>query len=218
MAQVKITETVLRDSHQSLIATRMTTDEMLPILISERADPGFIVKILSVKAVYGIIAGFAVDFLIRKFNERKIGVGIHGICTQEHCHCEKGIVRSALKHTLSITFFIFVISVTLNVIFAAIGTGSISNLVLNKPVIGEALAGLIGLIPNCAASVALTELYLQGFMSAGAMISGLMVGAGVGLLVLFRTNRNTKENIQLTVILYTAGVIGGIITQALGIF
>lgn len=203
----------------TLIAVFLSTsDEMLPILLSERADPGFIARVLLVKALYGTAAGFLVDFLFRKFNERKIGVGIHGICTKEHCHCEKGIFRSALRHTLNITFFILVISVALNILFAGIGTGGMSKLVLNKPVIGEILAGLVGLIPNCAAPIALTELYLQGVMSAGAMVSGLMVGAGVGLLVLFRTNRNTKENIQLTVILYIAGVAGGIITQALRIF
>lgn len=203
----------------TLIAVFLSTsDEMLPILLSERADIRFIVKVLLVKAVYGAAAGFAVDFLFRKFNERKIGVGIHGICTKEHCHCEKSIVRSALKHTLDITTFIFLISVGLNVLFAVVGTDSFVNVVLNKPVIGEALAGLIGLIPNCAASVALTQLYLEGVMSAGAMVSGLMVGAGVGLLVLFRTNRNTKENVQLTAILYAAGVTGGILAQALRIF
>ena len=191
---------------------------MLPILLSERAGIGFIAKVLIVKALYGVIAGFLVDFLFRKLNERRIGVGIHGICTQEHCHCEKGIVRSALKHTVSITFFILLISIALNILLSIVGTENLSNLVLNRPVIGEVLAGLIGLIPNCAASIALTQLYLEGVMSAGAMVSGLMVGAGVGLLVLFRTNRHTRQNIQLTILLYILGVAGGLIVQGLRIF
>ena len=195
-----------------------TSDEMLPILLSERAGIGFITKVLIVKALYGVIAGFLVDFLFRKLNERRIGVGIHGICTQEHCHCEKGIVRSALKHTVSITFFILLISIALNILLTIVGTENLSNLVLNQPVIGEVLAGLIGLIPNCAASIALTQLYLEGIMSAGAMVSGLMVGAGVGLLVLFRTNRHTRQNIQLTILLYILGVAGGLIVQGLRIF
>jgi hypothetical protein len=203
----------------TLIAVFLSTsDEMLPILLSERAGIGFITKVLIVKALYGVIAGFLVDFLFRKLNERRIGVGIHGICTQEHCHCEKGIVRSALKHTVSITFFILLISIALNILLAVIGTENLSNLVLNRPVIGEVLAGLIGLIPNCAASIALTQLYLEGVMSAGAMVSGLMVGAGVGLLVLFRTNRHTRQNIQLTILLYILGVAGGLIVQGLRIF
>ena len=195
-----------------------TSDEMLPILLSERVSFGFIGKVLLVKALYGVAAGFAVDFLFRKFNERKIGIGIHGICTQEHCHCEKGIVRSALKHTASISFFILLISAALNILFSLVGTESMSGFLLNQPVIGEILAGVIGLIPNCAASIALTQLYLEGAMSAGAMISGLMVGAGVGLLVLYRTNRNTRENIQLTVILYVLGILGGILIECLHIF
>ena len=203
----------------TLIAVFLSTsDEMLPILLSERAGIGFITKVLIVKALYGVIAGFLVDFLFRKLNERRIGVGIHGICTQEHCHCEKGIVRSAIKHTVSITFFILLISIVLNILLAIVGTENLSNLVLNQPVIGEVLAGLIGLIPNCAASIALTQLYLEGVMSAGAMVSGLMVGAGVGLLVLFRTNRHTRQNIQLTILLYILGVAGGLIVQALRIF
>jgi hypothetical protein len=203
----------------TLIAVFLSTsDEMLPILLSERAGIGFITKVLIVKALYGVIAGFLVDFLFRKLNERRIGVGIHGICTQEHCHCEKGIVRSALKHTVSITFFILLISIALNILLAVVGTENLSNLVLNQPVIGEVLAGLIGLIPNCAASIALTQLYLEGVMSAGAMVSGLMVGAGVGLLVLFRTNRHTRQNIRLTILLYILGVAGGLIVQALRIF
>ena len=203
----------------TLIAVFLSTsDEMLPILLSERAGIGFIAKVLIVKALYGVIAGFLVDFLFRKLNERRIGVGIHGICTQEHCHCEKGIVRSALKHTVSITFFILLISIALNILLAVVGTENLSNLVLNQPVIGEVLAGLIGLIPNCAASIALTQLYLEGVMSAGAMVSGLMVGAGVGLLVLFRTNRHTRQNIQLTILLYILGVAGGLIVQGLRIF
>lgn len=203
----------------TLIAVFLSTsDEMLPILLSERARIGFITKVLIVKALYGVIAGFLVDFLFRKLNERRIGVGIHGICTQEHCHCEKGIVRSALKHTVSITFFILLISIALNILLTIVGTENLSNLVLNQPVIGEVLAGLIGLIPNCAASIALTQLYLEGIMSAGAMVSGLMVGAGVGLLVLFRTNRHTRQNIQLTILLYILGVAGGLIVQGLRIF
>jgi len=203
----------------TLIAVFLSTsDEMLPILLSERAGIGFITKVLIVKALYGVIAGFLVDFLFRKLNERRIGVGIHGICTQEHCHCEKGIVRSAIKHTVSITFFILLISIVLNILLAIVGTENLSNLVLNQPVIGEVLAGLIGLIPNCAASIALTQLYLEGVMSAGAMVSGLMVGAGVGLLVLFRTNRHTRQNIQLTILLYILGVAGGLIVQGLLIF
>ncbi len=200
----------------TLIAVFLSTsDEMLPIFLSNHVELSLIGKILLIKACYGILAGFLVDFLFRRLNLRKIGVGIHGLCEAEHCDCEQSIFRSALKHTLNITLFIFVISVVLNLVVEGIGTSNLQHLVFNKPVIGEILAGLIGLIPNCAASVALTTMYLDGAMSAGAMMAGLMVGAGVGLLVLLRTNRSRKETLQITAILYAAGVLGGLLTGAL---
>ena len=147
----------------TLIAVFLSTsDEMLPIFLSNRVDIALIGKILLIKACYGVIAGFVVDFLFRWLNLRKIGVGIHGLCEAEHCECEQGILKSSVKHTLSITLFIFLISVALTLVIEVIGTGNLENLVFNQPVIGEILAGLIGLIPNCAASVALTTMYLDG--------------------------------------------------------
>lgn len=194
-----------------------TSDEMLPILISSRAPLDLIFKVLAVKAVYGVLAGFAADLLFRRFNRRKIGENIHDFCMQEQCQCEESIVRSALRHTLSIALFLFAASLALNVALALVGEENLGSLILNRPLIGEALAGVIGLIPNCAASVVITTLYMEGAMGAGAMISGLLVGAGVGLLVLFRTNRSLKENLQITGILYVSGVLGGILTEWLGV-
>ena len=200
----------------TLIAVFLSTsDEMLPIFLSNRVDPRLIIKIIVIKVVYGVIAGFVVDFLFRSLNVRKIGVGIHGFCEAEHCDCEKGILSSALKHTLSIAVFIFLITVALNLFLEMIGTQNLENIIFNRPVIGEVLAGLIGLIPNCAASVALTTMYLDGVMSGGAVMSGLMVGAGVGILVLLRTNRRRRESVKIIAILYAAGVIGGLLTSAL---
>jgi len=202
----------------TLIAVFLSTsDEMLPIFLSNRVDMALIGRILLIKALYGMAAGFVVDFLFRWLNLRKIGMSIHGICEAEHCECEQGIFRSAVKHTLSITLYIFLISVALTLFLEMIGTGNLEKLVFNRPVIGEILAGLIGLIPNCAASVALTTMYLDGAMSAGAMMAGLMVGAGVGILILFRTNRRKKETFQIIGILYCAGVIGGLLTGGLGL-
>jgi hypothetical protein len=200
----------------TLIAVFLSTsDEMVPIFLSHRVDAGLIIRILAIKVVYGVIAGFVVDFLFRSLNVRKIGAGIHGICEAEHCDCEKGIFSSSIRHTLSITLYIFLVSVGLYLFLELVGTQNLENIIFNQPVIGELLAGLIGLIPNCAASVALTTMYLDGAMSAGAMMSGLMVGAGVGILVLARANRNRKESAKIIVILYAAGVIGGLLTRFL---
>lgn len=203
----------------TLIAVFLSTsDEMLPIFLSSKVDIRLIIQIIAMKAVYGIIAGFVVDYLFRSLNVRKIGAGIHGICEAEHCDCEKGILSSAVKHTLSIALYILIISVALNLLLELIGTENLENLVFNQPVIGEVLAGLIGLIPNCAASVALTTMYLDGAMSAGAMMTGLLVGAGVGILVLFRSNRSRRDSAKIITILYAAGVIGGLLTSLLGLF
>ena len=166
---------------------------------------------LIAKAAIGAVAGFVIDLLVR---ERKIhphdhvhGHGendheeeehIHEICEHENCHCEKdGIFLSAVKHTLHITFFIIVIGFVLNTALHFVGEDVLAGLILNRPVLGPVLAGLVGLIPNCAASVTITQLYISGVISLGAMMSGLLVGAGVGLLVLFRVNPDKKKNLKI---------------------
>ncbi|HKM33231.1 MAG TPA: putative manganese transporter [Lachnospiraceae bacterium] len=202
----------------TLIAIYLSTsDEMLPILISEadKVGVGGILKILALKAVIGIIAGFIIDLLIRTKEDH--GNHIHEICEHDHCHCAgSGIFKSALIHTGQIAGFILLVSFALNVILYFLGGDALKSLLLNKPVIGVLLAGLVGLIPNCAASVVLTQLYVEGAMSFAACMSGLLVGAGIGLLVLFRANRNKKENIMIVVLLYIIGVCAGLLMELLG--
>lgn len=196
-----------------------TSDEMLPVLISEQADPAVILKILLVKMVIGIAAGFVIDGVIKnKFGRKEEELRIEHMCDHEHCHCGEGkIFQSAVNHTMQIFLFILLISFLLNLAIGLTGEEKISMILSGKPVIGPMLAGLLGLIPNCAASVALTQLYLEGILSAGSMIAGLLAGAGVGLLVLFRVNDNLKENIRITVLLYIIGVISGIIIETAGL-
>lgn len=202
----------------TLIAVFLSTsDEMLPILLSSQIPLPVILKIVSLKAVIGIAAGFVIDFLFRRFNQRKIGVSIHDLCMNENCQCEEGIFQSALKHTLNIAVFIFAITFLLNLGISVIGEENLGGMILNQPVIGEILAGIIGLIPNCAASVVITTLYMEGAMRAGAMMAGLLVGAGVGILVLFRTNKNVIENLKITGLLYGTGVLCGMIIDWLAV-
>ncbi|MBR6115557.1 MAG: arsenic efflux protein, partial [Oscillospiraceae bacterium] len=171
-----------------------TSDEMLPILISQRAPAAFILKVLSYKLLCGILVGVIVDTLELRF-ERARRKSLHELCEQEDCRCEDGVLRSALRHTMKIFIFIFIVSFLMNVFVGLVGEERLGSLILNRPVAGELLAGLIGLIPNCAASVVLTSLYLQGGVSAGAMVSGLLVSSGVGLLVLVRMNKNWRDNL-----------------------
>ncbi len=191
-----------------------TSDEMLPIMISENVGAAVILKILAVKVAVALAAGFAVDLLLGK-KQRQMQIG--HLCEQHHCHCENGIWKSALHHTVEIFLYIMVLSFTLNLLIGWIGEDAISSLFLNRPVVGELLAALVGMIPNCASSVAITQLYLNGVLSAGAMISGLLAGSGVGLLVLFRVNDDQKENIKILGLLYGIGVVGGIVVNWLGI-
>ena len=199
----------------TLIAVFLSTsDEMLPILISENAGVGMIVKVLAVKVVVAVAIGFAVDCIFRK-NEKDMQIG--HLCEQHHCHCEDGIWRSALHHTIEIFIYILLVSLMLNLLIAWIGEDALGSIILNRPVVGAMIAGLVGLIPNCAASVIITKLYLGGVLGAGAMIAGLLAGTGVGLLVLCRVNDNRKENLKLISILYVTGVAAGIIVEILGI-
>ena len=193
-----------------------TSDEMLPILLTEAVPAGTIFTILGIKLVLGIVAGFIIDFVIRMFRKEKVEEQeekIEEICEHEHCHCEEGIVTSAIKHTLNITIFIFFITLVLNGIIAYIGEDTIAHFISKNVILGPIVAGLIGLIPNCASSVILTELFISNVISMPVLISGVAVNAGVGLLVLFQTNKNVKENIKIVGILYLIGVLAGIILE-----
>ncbi len=188
-----------------------TSDEMLPILLSEKAPVELILKILLAKAAIGMVAGLLIDMVLRRKGE-PVHEHIHDICEQEHCHCEKGILRSAISHTLQITFFIFVVSFGLNLLLHVVGEDVLGNLILNRKILGPVLASVVGLVPNCAGSVVITQLYLQGAMGTGAMLAGLLTGSGVGLLVLFRVNHDKKECLKILGLLYGIGVIVGIVT------
>ena len=195
-----------------------TSDEMLPVFISRQVPVRVILSVLGMKVVIGMAAGFLVDLLfsvLKKQPEQEMD--IHHMCEHDHCHCEDGILKSALVHTAQIFFFIILVSFILNLVIDGVGEESLTEIILNQPLIGSLLSGAVGLIPNCAASVVITQLYLDGAMSLGAMMSGLLVGAGVGLIVLFRTNDSLKENLTMTGILYVIGVVAGIGIDFLGI-
>lgn len=249
-----------------------TSDEMLPILISERAPVSLMVQVVAAKAVIGITAGFIIDAVLgerglqgkriheQKHNHQEDGHDrdgqdhsyeghsdgelrqsqaenehshtehmpsheghhhgyeehnhIHELCQHEHCNCEKdGVFLAAVKHTLQITFFVLLITFVLNMILHFVGEDALASLILDRPVLGPVLAGIVGLVPNCAASVVITQLYLQGMINMGSMMAGLLVGAGVGLVVLFRVNRHRSENLKIVGILYAIGVAVGIVIE-----
>ncbi len=217
----------------TLIAVYLSTsDEMLPIFISEAVSPIIILKILGIKLIIGMIAGTIIDLLVhiiknKIIKNKKIEITVEEendedeighMCEEDHCHCnESGILKSAIHHTLSILVFIIIITFIINTVVHFVGEETIASWILNKPVIGPIIASLIGLIPNCAASVIITNMYLENVISLGSMISGLLTGAGVGLAVLLKTNNKIKENIGIITLLYAIGVISGIIIDLIGI-
>ena len=193
-----------------------TSDEMIPIMISEGIPIITIIKILGIKLIIAVIVGFLIDLIIqtRKNTEEE---KIVDLCEKEHCDCEHGILKSALKHTVNIFVFIVIITFIINMIVYFIGEENIANFLQANPVLAPVLASLIGLLPNCASSVILTQLYVQNVIPVSTMIAGLLVGAGVGLAVLFKMNKKLKENIEIVVLLVVIGTLSGIILQMLGI-
>lgn len=198
----------------TLIAVFLSTsDEMLPIMISENVAPSMIGKILLLKVIFALAAGFLVDFLLH----RKVEMQIGHLCERHHCHCEKGIWRSAFHHTWKIFLYIIVVSLVLNFTIALIGEETLAALVQGKPALSLFLSALVGMIPNCASSVVLTQLYLGGVLNAGALMAGLLSGSGVGFLVLLRVNDNRRENLRIFALLYAIGVGAGALIQLLGV-
>lgn len=193
------------------------SDEMVPIMLSGiasgKSDVLTLVWILLGKVVLGAITGFIVDLLWR----RKDTVDIHLICEQEHCDCEDGPLKSAIKHTLKIALYLVVIGFAINLAIELLGEDTLAALFTDLPVVGVLISALIGMIPNCAASVTVTQLFLDGVISTGAMMAGLLTGAGVGLLVLFRLNRRPKENLLIMGVLFGSGVLWGVLIDLLGI-
>ena len=190
-----------------------TSDEMLPIMLSNNVEIGIIIKILLIKVFIGMFSGFIIDLLLRK----KEKIEIKELCEHDHCHCEHSIFLSSLKHTLNITIFIIIISFLLNLGFEYLGEETIEKLFLKNNIFSSFISSLIGLIPNCGASVAITELYLNNTISFGSCMAGLLTGSGVAILILFKTNKDIKENFKILFTVYGIGVISGIIIDLIGV-
>ena len=191
-----------------------TSDEMLPIMLSQNVSFKTILVVLLIKVITGMLFGFIIDLVIRKNSKNKYD---YHICEEEHCHCDHGIVKSSLKHTFNIIIFIIVVSFILNVVFLYCGNDLISKIFMKDTLFGPFLGSLVGLIPNCGASVILTEMFLKGAINLGTCMAGLLTGSGVALLVLFKSNKNIKENLCICLTLYLIGVLVGIFIEFIGI-
>ena len=222
-----------------------TSDEMLPIFLAEQVAPMTILKIMGVKLMIGMVMGFVVDAAVRLARRDRERLRIHELCERDHCHCNDdceaceqqpelaydfehdeehehhheggSILRSALKHTVQVTVFIFIITLVLDGALELVGEDALAAFLGSNPVLSVLGSALVGLIPNCAASVVIAQLYVEGALGAGAMMAGLLVSAGVGLLVLFRTNRGLRQNLIVLAGLWATGAFWGLIISAFGI-
>ena len=181
-----------------------TSDEMVPIMISEQMALDKILPILFYKFLLGLFFGILIDIVYKK----KVSNEIHHFCEEEHCNCDDGIVKSSIIHTLKIAFFILIVNLVLNCV---IDKELISSFVSNNKILSPIIMSIVGLIPNCAASVVITELYLSKIITFGTLMAGLLSSSGVGLLILFRQNKNIKENFIVLVLLVVIASIGGLI-------
>lgn len=296
-----------------------TSDEMLPLMIAQQADPGLMVQLVLLKVALGMVTGFLVDLAIRVLGIKVQGMGAEFVGSNEPeifqldsgsiiaiypdgsatldgnpfdleallaqaneeeglslekieegakgqlegetnvgkaaaesmgtsnsddsdssgrpvsspapvfmgscgpgCACGadmgwSGVVRETLVRSAEVTFFVLLVTLVLNLILGFAGEDALSSAISAVPGLSIFVSALVGLIPNCAASVAITQLYLAGVLSMGATMAGLLVSAGIGLLVLFSTNRSTKQNLAILAVLYVIGVAWGFVIDLLGI-
>ena len=192
-----------------------TSDEMLIILLSEHVAFMKILKIVLIKVGIGMVLGFLIDLVYRK----KIDKKDYHMCDDDHCDCEHShsIVKSALIHTFKTFIFVIIATFIINLLFEFVGEENISKLFLKNNIFAPFIAALVGLIPNCGASIALTEFYLSEIITLGTAIGGLLTGAGVGLVILFKQNKNIKENISIVLLIYFIGAIVGTILNIIGL-
>ena len=189
-----------------------TSDEAIPILLSQPEMRSYILPMMLVKLISAIVFGFTTDLLIRLFAKSDDEAPFEELCAE--CDCDHhGVVRSALHHTIHIFLFIFAVNIIMECAIHFIGEDTISGLLLSGSVFQPFLTALIGLIPNCAASVIITELFSAGSLSFGSCIAGLCAGAGMGIVVLFRANRRVRENITILITLYLSSVVTGMIVN-----
>ena len=185
-----------------------TSDEAILVLLSHPGSGSTILKLLAGKLLIGIAAGLVIDFLFRKTKEHK---HIGDLCGSCGCSDHGGILEPALRHTLRLSLYVFVFTAILNLLLASIGTDALSAFLGKDSWFQPFLTALLGLIPNCASSILITELYLAGSLSLASAMGGLCAGAGVGLAVLFRENHPKKENLWIVLLLYLISAGAGLL-------
>ena len=190
-----------------------TSDEAIPVLLSNPESAGKILPLIGSKLVLAIVAGLLVDrFGLFNITKEELDEVVE---EHSHCHTEghNGLLKSTLAHTAKTFAFIFVVMFALEVCIHFVGEESFSAFIANESFFQPFVAGMVGLIPNCASSIIIAQLYAEGAISFGAAFAGLSVGAGTGLLVLFRNDIDKIECLRLTGFLFAVSVLTGTVLQ-----
>lgn len=191
-----------------------TSDEAVLILMANPGRAGEIIWLLAVKVVIAVAAGYFVDGVMQKYIVRT-EKNVHIKMRETVRPSKMEVVREAIGHTFRIFAYLFVFNLILNFAIELLGIQKLSEILLGNTVFQPIIAAIIGLIPNCAASVILTQLYLSGAISFASVVSGLCTGAGVGLIVLFKMNSDKKENFRILLTLVAIASVTGMFLQFL---
>ena len=196
-----------------------TSDEMLPVMLAGRFPILLVLRILLIKVVLAVAIGFAADGVLRLCGRERYCRKPAADTSEAHAschHCHGNIWLSALRHTLEVAAFVLLISFVLHIVLEFVGDARLSSFMSSVPLLAEAAAALIGMIPNCASSIVITRLYMEGVLGGGAMLSGLLAGSGVGTLILLRTAPRRRA-VSLLVLLYAVSVLIGLLFSVTGL-
>jgi len=201
-----------------------TSDEAIPILLAEPSQIHYVLPIISIKIVIAVIAGYLIDFILK--DKKYIAITPKHDDNCEHCEddgcCHHSVSRRRkrdliyhpLHHTCNIFVFILLITILLNFLINIYSNYEVLHLIIAKfKFLEPVIMAFVGLIPNCAASIAITMLLIKGSISFGAAIAGLLSNAGLGILILLRHNENIKDTANVVGILLVISIICGMVLQ-----
>ena len=200
-----------------------TSDEAIPVILSEPSKLYLVVPLLLTKIIIAIIAGYAIDFIIDKTkNNNSLNDTVEDTEDEQGCckhHINKPRKRDLIFHPVEHTFnvFIFILIITIGINYLVFTIGGEENLgqyFLHDSVLQPVITAIVGLIPNCAVSIAITLMYLKGALGFGSVIAGLCSSAGLGILVLFKKNDSLKDTLKIIFILLFVSIFSGILIQA----
>ncbi len=188
-----------------------TSDEAVPVLLAHPEHIGLIWKLLLTKVIIAVAAGIIVDIVLSLIKHGSDDEpNYEEFCAD--CGCKNhGIWYSAMIHSVKIGLFILAVNLVLGAVMSFAGEEAMAEFLGKMGVFQPFVSGLVGLIPNCAASVLITELYADGMIPFGSAIAGLSAGSGIGIAVLFRANKNMKENLVILAVVYFVGTISGLV-------